>query len=105
MHGLGAPPYTIHLHARAQSRWGLERGPGLPLPARDDKRAWMEEVPGTTFGVFPSWVRREILRAAQQLSEAGGRRPRLVVDSASQAKRARTAIALAAAHADDSYDE
>ena len=58
-----------------------------------------------SFGMFPSWVCGEILRAPQQLSEAGGRRPRSVANTASKAKRAKWATATALARASDSDNE
>ena len=99
LHGLGAPPSAIHvyggwaspkvaqLYTRAPSGWGFKRGSGLPFLAQEGKRVRVEDWPGTTFGMFPSWVRREIVWAPQRLS--GGRRPREMVDAATKAKRPR----------------
>ena len=117
LHGLGAPPSAIHLYGgwalpkvaklytHAPSGRGFERGSGLPFQARDRRRVWVEKKPGTSFGMFPSWVRGEILWVAQQLSEAGGRRPRDMVMTATKAKRARTASAAAPPRDDNSNDD
>ena len=56
------------------------------------------------FGMFPSWIRREILWENQQMAEARGRRPRAMVDAAAKAKRAKTTSA-AATRVDDSDDD
>ena len=117
LHGLGAPTSAIHLYGgwaspkvaklytHAPSGWGFERGSGLPFPARDGKRAWVEGRPGTSFGMFPSWIRREILWENQQMAEAGGRRPRAMVSAASKAKRARTASTATTQRDDDTDDD
>ena len=55
--------------------------------------------------MFPSWIRREILWETQQLSEAGGRRPRAMVSAASKAKRARTASTATTQRDDDTDDD
>ena len=86
------------------SGWNFERGSGLPFPSRDGKRAWVETRPGTTYGMFPSWIRREILWENQQMAEARGRRPRAMVEAATKAKRARTTSA-GAPRVDDSDDD
>ena len=93
------------LYTHAPSGWELERGSGLPFLARDGRRAWVKERPGTSFGIFPSGIRREILWVAQQLSEAGGQQPRTMVTAAAKTKQARTASAVAAPRNDDSDDD
>ena len=92
------------LHPRP-IRVGFKRGPGLPFPARDGKRASVEGKPGTSFGMFPSRMRREILWDARQLAEAGGRRPHAMVEAASKAKRARTTSAATTQKDDDTDND
>ena len=117
LHGLGPPPSAIHLYGgwatpkvakiytHPPSGWVFDRGSGVPFPIRDGKKATVEQRPGTSFGMFPSWIRREILWENQQMAEARGRRPRAMVDAAVKAKRARTTSAAAAwADSDDDDD-
>ena len=76
----------------------------MPFPGRDGKRAWVETRPGTSFGMFPSWIWRKILWENQQMAEARGRRPRAMVRAAAKAKRACTTSA-ANPRVDDSDDD
>ena len=76
----------------------------MPFPVRGGKKARVEQRPGTSFGMFPSWIRREILWENQQMAQARGRRPRAMVDAAAKAKRARTTSAEAT-WVDDSDDD
>ena len=92
------------IYTHPPSGWVFDRGSGVPLPVRDGKRARVEQLPGTSYGMFPSWIRREILWENQQMAEARGRRPRAMVDAAVGAKRARTTSA-AATRAGDSDDD
>ena len=92
------------IYTHPPSGWVFDRGLGVPFPVRDGKKARVEQRPGTSFGMFPSWIRREILWENEQMAEARGRRPRAMVDAATKAKRVRTTSA-AATRVDDSDDD
>ena len=92
------------IYTNPPSGWVFDRGSGVPFTIRDGKKARVEQRPGTSFGMFPSWIRREILWENQQMAEARGRRPRAIVDAATKAKRASTTSA-AATRVDDSDDD
>jgi len=95
LYGGWASPKVAQLYTNAPSSWPFERGENMPYPKRQGKSAELELREGTTFGFYPSWIRREIIWEEQVLSEARGRRPRDIVDKAITNKRARTTSATA----------
>ena len=75
----------------------------MPYPKWQGRSAELELREGTTFGFYPSWIRREIIWEEQILSEAKERSPQDLTEAAAKRKRARTASAKATQR--DSSDE
>ena len=67
LHGLGLPARFIMLWGggvevcdKAPPRWQFERGGAIPLPQYGTSATTARMQPGTTLGMWPSWIRSEL---------------------------------------------
>ena len=102
LHGLGLPVRFIMLwgggggwksateaeiYYKAPPRWQFERGGPIPLPEYGTSATTARMQPGTTLGIWPSWIRSELEIPHVQLARA---EPSLESGTAPVQKRSRT---------------